>query len=172
MNATGTVAQITTLATQTAFSAWALANDFLIVLVLFILLFLFSQLVGRGPFVALLISLYAGYAVYSVFPYLSSLPTTPALTAFISNIALYAALSFIFFIILRRVIVSDFLYISGFGLAILALLGAGFLVALVSHAFSLTSIYQLTPALKGLFIPSYFFWWFAGPAIGLLFLAR
>jgi hypothetical protein len=172
MDATGTVAQITTLATNTAFSAWALANDFLIVLVLFILLFLFAQVMGRGPFVALLVSLYAGYAVYNVFPYTSFIPTEPPMTAFLANVALYSALTFVFFLILRRVIISDFLYIGVFGLAILSLMGAGFLVAVASQIFSLTSFYTLTPAIAELFVPSYFFWWFAGPAVGLLFLAR
>ncbi|MFA6278923.1 MAG: hypothetical protein WCS97_02530 [Candidatus Paceibacterota bacterium] len=172
MNATGTIAQVSTFATQTAFSAWALANDFLIVLVLFVLLFLFAWFVGRGPFVALLLSLYAGYAVYSVFPYIPFLPTTPAMTAFLAQVGIYAAFVFIFYLILRRVIVSDFLYISAFGLAVLSFLGAAFLVALASHTFSLASVYQLTPALSGLFIPSYFFWWFSAPAVGLLFLAR
>jgi hypothetical protein len=129
-------------------------------------------MIGRGQFVALLLSLYAGYAVYSFFPYTSSLPAEPAMTAFFAHAGLYAVLIFVFYIILRRVIVSDFLYIGALGLAVLALLGAGFLVALASHSFALTSFYTLTPAIAGFFTPSYFFWWFVSPAVGLLFLAR
>jgi hypothetical protein len=117
--------------------------------------------------------MYAAFAVYAVFPYISSLPTEPALTSFFAHAGLYAVLTFIFYLILRRVIVSDFLYINAFGLLILSLLGAGFLIALASHSFALTSIYQLTPSLAEFLTPAkYFFWWFAGPAIGLLFLAR
>lgn len=171
MTATGTIAQVSAIATSTAFSAWALANDFLIVLVLFAVLFLFAWFVGRASFVALLLALYASYAVYTVFPYTSFLPTTPPITALLAHASLYAVFIFVFFLILRRMISSDFLYVSAFGLAALSLLGAGFLIALASHAFSLTTIYQLTPALAGLFITKYFFWWFTGPAIGLL-LAR
>ncbi|MFH1178677.1 MAG: hypothetical protein V1711_03095 [bacterium] len=173
MTATGTVAQMSTFATHTAFSAWAMANDFLIVIILFALLFLLAQYVGRGSFVALLIALYAAYAPYIVFPYTSFIPTTPALTAFLAHIGLYTALVLIFFIILRRVIVSDFLFIGHFGLIILSFLGAAFLIALASHVFNIASVYQFTPAISALFSPDkYFFWWFSGPAIGLLFLAR
>ena len=173
MTATGTVAQVSTLATHTALSAWTIANNFLIVLVLFAILFLFAWYVGRGPFVALLFALYAAYAVYIIFPYASFLPTAPALTAFLAHAGLYAFFVLLFFIILRRVIVSDFLYIGNFGLIILSFLGAGFLIALASHVFLISSVYHFTPAISALFSPDkYFFWWFSAPAIGLLFLAR
>jgi len=136
-------------------------------------LFLFAWFVGRGPFVALLFSLYAGYAVYAVFPYSSFLPVAPPMMAFFANAGLYAAFVFVFFLILRRVIVSDFFYIGAFGLIVLSLLGAGFFVALASHSFAVTSFYQFTPAITAYLVPSqYFFWWFSGPAIGLLFFAR
>ena len=173
MTATDGIAQVSTLATNTALSAWAVANDFLIVIILFAMLFFFAWYVGRGPFVALLISLYAAYAPYSIFPYISSLPTTTPLTAFLAHIGLYAAFVFVFFLILRRVIVSDFLYIGVFGLIILAFLGAAFLIAIASHIFLIAPLYQFTPAITELFAPDkYFFWWFSAPAVGLLFLAR
>ncbi|MFA5942157.1 MAG: hypothetical protein WC798_00575 [Candidatus Paceibacterota bacterium] len=173
MTATGTIAQVSTFATDTAMSAWALANDFLILLILFGILFLFAWYVGRGPFVALLIALYAAYAPYVIFPYASLLPATPPLTAFLAHIGLYAALAFVFYLILRRVIVSDFLYINALGLIVLSFLGAAFLIALASHVFLITSFYSLTPAIAAIFAPSqYFFWWFVGPALGLFVFAR
>jgi len=172
MTATGTIAQVSTLATKTALSVWAVANSFLILLILFAILFLFAWYVGRGPFVALLLGFYAGYAIYSVFPYTSSLPATPPMMAFLANTGLYAAFVFVFFLILRRVIVSDFLYIGVFGLIVLSFIGAAFLVAIASHMFFLTSVYQLTPILATLFATGNFFWWFSAPAIGLLFIAR
>jgi hypothetical protein len=173
MNATGTVAQVSTLATHTALSAWTLANSFLLVLILLALLFIFAKYVGRGSFVALMLAFYAAYAPYIIFPYTSFLPTTPPLTAFLAHAGLYVALALIFFIILRRVIVSDFLFIGNFGLIILSFLGAGFLIALASHVFLISSVYHFTPAISALFSPNkYFFWWFSAPAIGLLFLAR
>ncbi|MFA6408525.1 MAG: hypothetical protein WCW36_03640 [Candidatus Paceibacterota bacterium] len=173
MTASTSIAQVNTLATHTALSVWAVANNFLIVLILLAVLFLFAWYVGRGPFVALLLSFYAAYAVYSVFPYMSYLPVAPALTAFLAHIGVYAALIFVFFLILRRVVVSDFLYIGPFGLIALSFLGAGFLIALAAHAFSVTSVYQFTPTIAAYLTPAkYFFWWFSAPAIGLFFWAR
>jgi len=173
MDATGTVAQVTTLANHTALSAWAMANDFLIVIILFAILFFFAWYVGRGSLVALLFAFYGAYALYVLFPYISFLPTAPPLTAFFTHAGFYAALALMFFVILRRVIVSDFLYISTFGLIPLSFLGAAFLIALASHTLALSSVYQLTPAVADLLTPDkYFFWWFSAPAIGLLFFAR
>ena len=173
MTATGTIAQVSTLATHTALSAWALINAFLIIIILLVLFFIFAKYVGRGSFVALLISFYAAYAPYLIFPYISSLPTTPPLTAFLAHIGLYAVFVLIFFIILRRVISSEFLYIGHLGLFVLSFLGAAFLIALASHVFLIGSVYQFTSSIAALFFPDkYFFWWFSGPALGLLFFAR
>jgi len=173
MGATGTIAQVNTLATHTALSAWAMAGDFFIVLILLGALFLFARYAGRGPFVALLIALPAAYAPYILFPYAFFLPASPPFTAFLAHAGLYAAFALIFFIILRRVIASDFLYIGIFGLIILSFLGAAFFIALASQVFSIASIYQFTPAIAALFTQEqHFFWWFFAPTIGLLFLAR
>ena len=173
MTATGTIAQASVFAAHTASSVWAIVNDFLIVIVLLALLFLFAKYVGRGSFVALLLAFYAAYAPYLIFPYTSFLPTAPALTAFLAHIGLYIAFVLVFFIILRRFISSDFLYIGHFGLLALSFLGAAFLIALASHVFLISSVYQFTPSIAALFSPDkYFFWWFSGPALGLLFFAR
>ena len=95
------------------------------------------------------------------------------MTALLAHTGLYAAFVLLFFIILRRVIASDFLYIGKFGLAILSFLGAAFLIALASHTFLITSVYQFTPAIAELFTPDkYFFWWFSAPTVGLLVFAR
>ncbi len=173
MTASTSITQVSALATHTALSVWTLANNFLVVLVLLAAFFLFAWRFGRGPFVALMLSLYAGYAVYGVFPYLSLLPAAPAQTVFLAHVGVYAALSFAFFLILRRVIVSDFLYIGPFGLIALSFLGAGFLIALAAHAFSVTSVYQFTPQVAAYLVPAkYFFWWFVAPAVGLFIFAR
>lgn len=170
---TGAIAQVNTLATHTALSVWGVASDFFIVLVLLAAFFLFAWYVGRGPFVALLLSFYAAYAVYLAFPYLSYLPTAPALTALLAHIGLYAALTFVFYVILRRVVVSDFLYIGLFGLIALSFLAATFLLALGYHVFAVASLYHFTAAVDILFSPDkFFFWWFIAPAVGLFFLAR
>lgn len=173
MTATGTIAQVNELATQTALSAWGIAGDFFIVIILFAAFFLFAWYVGRGPFVALLLSFYGAYALYTTLPYLSLLPTAPPMTALLAHVGAYTALALAFYLILHRVIVSDFLYIGVFGLIVLSLLGSAFLLALAYQVFSVSSAYQFTPAIDALFAPaSYFFWWFAAPAAGLLFFAR
>ena len=173
MTAADGIAQVNTLATHTALTIWSGMSDFLIVLVLVAVFFLFAWYVGRGPFVAVLLAFYAAYALYAVFPYMAYLPTAPALTALGAHIGLYLALTLAFYIILRRVVVSDFLYVGIFGLIALSFLGAAFLLALAFHVFPVSSVYTFTPAVTLLFAPdSYFWWWFVAPAIGLLFLAR
>ncbi len=173
MTATDGLAQVNTLATHTALTVWGLGSDFLIVIVLFALLFLFAYYVGRGPFVAVLLAFYSAYALYLAFPYMAYLPTAPAPTAFFAHASLYLAFTFLFYIILRRVVVSDFLYIGLLGLFALSFLGSAFLLALAYHVFSVASIYHFTSVVSMLFAAKqYFFWWFAAPAIGLFFLAR
>jgi hypothetical protein len=177
MTATTGLAQVNALATNTALSAWSFVGDFFIVLVLFTVLFLFVWYAGRGPFVAVLLSFYTAYGVYAAFIYKSSygsfLPSAPPMTALLAQVGLYVALVLLFYIILRRVVVSDFLYIGIFGLTALAFLGASFLIALAYHVFPVASVYHFTPALDLLFAAkAYFFWWFIAPAVGLFFLAR
>lgn len=173
MSATDGIAQVNTIATNTAMSAWAWGGDFLIVIVLVAFLFLFAWYIGRGQLVALLLAFYAGYAVYTVFPYASYLPTAPALTALLAHVGVYLGFSLVAYLILRRVVVSDFLYIGPIGLAILSFLGAGFLLALAYHVFPVHDVYTFTPAIDKLFAAKdFFFWWFGAPLVGLFFLAR
>lgn len=173
MSATEGIAQVSTLATSYAFTVWNFASDFLIIIVLVSLFFFYAWYVGRGQFVAVLLAFYCAYALYVSFPYLAYLPTAPALTALLSQVGVYLGLSLLFFIILRRVVVSDFLYVGIFGLIALSFFGAAFLIALAYHVFPVAQVYHFTPAIDLLFAPKqYFFWWFVAPAIGLFFLAR
>lgn len=170
---TDAIAQVNTIATQYSLTVWNGMSDFLIILVLVAVFFLYAFYIGRGQLVSVLLAFYCAYALYLVFPYMSLLPTAPAMTALLAQAGLYLGLSFLFFIILRRVVVSDFLYIGIFGLIALSFLGAAFLIALAYHVFPIASIYTFTPAMDILFAPDvYFFWWFSAPAIGLFFLAR
>ena len=173
MTATEGLAQVNELATNTALQAWSAASDFLIIIILLGVFFLFAWYVGRGPLVAVLLAFYSAYALYVMFPYMSYLPTAPALTALLAQTGLYLGLTFAFYIILRRVVVSDFLYIGIFGLFALSFLGAAFLLARAYHIFPVAEVYNFTPAIDLLFAAkAYFWWWFVAPAIGLFFLAR
>ncbi len=170
---TEAIAQVGKLATSYASTAWNSVSDFLIVIILFGVLFLFAWYIGRATLVSILIAFYAGYAVFAAFPFMSYLPTAPAMTALLAQVALYAGLTLVFYIILRRVVVSDFLYVGIFGTIILSLLGATFLMALAFNVFPVAEVYKFTPAVAALFAPvKYFFWWFIAPAVGLFFLAR
>lgn len=170
---TQALAQVTTLATHTASSAWNFAGDFLIIIVLMAFFFGFAWYVNRGPFIAIMLSYYGAYAIYIAFPYEKYLPQAPALTALLAHVGLYAALGFAFYIVLRRLVVSDFLYIGNIALLILSFLASTFLITLAYHVFPVSSIYHFTPAMDMFFAPKeYFFWWFIAPAIGLFFLAR
>lgn len=170
---TAAFAQVTNLASHTASSAWNVASDFLIILVLIGFFFGFAWYVGRGPFVAIMLSYYGAYAIYTAFPYEQYLPQAPALTALLTHAGVYAGLGFAFYVVLRRVVVSDFLYVGNIGLIVLSFLASTFLFALAYHVFPVSSIYHFTPAMDLLFAPKeYFFWWFIAPAVGLFFLAR
>lgn len=163
----------TTAVTTTALTAWNFASDFLIIIVLVTVFFLYAFYIGRGQLVSVILAFYGAYAVYIIFPYKAVLPTAPAMTALLAQVGLYTALAIAFFVILRRVVVSDFLYIGILGLLALSFLAAAFLVALAYHVFPVADVYTFTPAIDILFAAKeYFFWWFIAPAIGLFFLAR
>ncbi|MFI5260313.1 MAG: hypothetical protein ACHQU0_00775 [Candidatus Paceibacteria bacterium] len=167
------IAQVSTLATHSALTIWNFGSDFLIIIIPTAAFFFFAWYVGRGPFVAILLAFYSAFAIYNLFPYMSILPTAPAITAFLAHTGLYLALSFAFYIVLRRVVVSDFLYVGTIGLTILSFCATAFLLALAHHTFGVNAIYTFTPPVDALFSPDkYFFWWFIAPAVGLFFLAR
>jgi hypothetical protein len=176
MTATSTteaIAQVNALASHTAFSLWNSASDFLIILVMIGFFFVFAWYIGRGPLVAIMLSYYGAYAIYIAFPYEQYLPQAPALTALLAHVGLYTGLGFAFYIVLRRVVVSDFLYVGSIGLIVLSFFASTFLIALTYQVFPITSIYHFTPAMDMLFAPKqYFFWWFVAPAVSLFFLAR
>jgi hypothetical protein len=167
------IGEVTTYAAPIAMTAWNSVSDFLIVLVLICVFVLFARYVGRGPYVGVIISFYTAYAIYATFPYDSYLPSAPAITALATRVGIYLALVFFFYIIMRRVVVSDFLYIGSLGLILLSFLTAGFLISLAYHVFPVGPVYHFTPALDLLFASkTYFFFWFIAPAVGLFFLAH
>jgi hypothetical protein len=173
MTAVDGLNQVSSIATNTALTAWSFASDFLIIIVLLGAFFMYAWYIGRGPFIAILLSFYSAYALYVVFPFSSYLPSAPALTALVAHVALYLAFTAIFFLILRRVVVSDFLYVGIFGVIALSFLGAAFILVLAYHVVPVAEVYTFTPPLDILFAPKeYFWWWFVAPAIGLFFLAR
>jgi hypothetical protein len=164
--------QVTAAAGHVLTPIWSLVSGFLILIVLMAVLLLFSRYMGYGPFISLLASFYIGYAFYAAFPYRSLLPTAPPESALTATACVYFAFVLIAYIILRRVAASDFVHVGLFGLILLSFLGAAFLIALAYDEFPVRAVYAFTPALDQLFAAKdYFFWWFAGPLIGLFYLA-
>ncbi len=175
LSATQGLSQVSTVATHTALTVWGAVASFVILIILTLFFYGFARYRGRGPYVALVLAFYAGYGVYRAIPqaYLNYLPSAPALTAVVVHAVLYLAIVFIFYIILRRVAVSDFIYIGLIGLLATSFLTGAFLVALAYHAFAITSVYHFNNSIANLFAPAqYFFWWFAAPAVALFFLAH
>jgi hypothetical protein len=174
--ATQALDKVHALASHTYLTAWGTVSDFLIILVLVMFFFSFAWYIGRGPMIAIMLAYYGAYAIYYAFlqtPYANYLPSAPPFTALLVHVGLYAALGFAFYVVMRRVVVSDFLYVGNIGLIILSLFAATFLIALTYHVFPITSLYHYNHMMDILFAPKeFFFWWFIAPAISLFFLAR
>jgi hypothetical protein len=165
--------EVSTFAGSGAITVWGAISGFLVLIVPALALILFSRYVGRGPYVAMLLSFYLAYAVYAAFPYVALLPSAPPITALATRLGIYIGLIFFFYIILRRVVVSDFLHIGSMWLILISFLTSAFLLALAYHVFPVTDLYHFNTALDPLFRPKqFFFWWFVGPAVGLFFFAK
>ena len=165
--------QASSLVTHSALTVWSVSSDFLVIAVMMLFFIFFSRYVGRGPFVGIVLALYASYALYAAFPYGSALPSAPPTTALFAHVGLYLAFAILFYIILRRVVVSDFLDIGTIGLLVLSFLTSGFLIALTFNVFPISSIYSFTAPIAKLFEPkSLFFLWFVAPAVGLFIFAK
>ncbi len=166
---------ITQVATHSAITAWAFVGNFLALLVLTIVLFLFALKSGRAAFIALVVSLYAGFALYSVFPYTEALTKgagSPAAHSVIS-ILIFGACSVVVYIVVRRIATSGFMHIHPIMLVILSFITAGFLLALGYHFFAIGKVLPLSATLDTYFAPSkYFFYWFIAPLVALFLFAR
>ena len=156
-------------------TVWLFVGNFLVLAVLTIVLLMFSIRGGRNALISFILALYAGYAVYVVFPYTDSIVGSggsPMVQAVIS-VGLFAAASFVPFLLIRRLTGGGFGSLSLFPNLILSFLAASFLLALGYHVFDISNIYTFPAPLDQLFAPAgYFFWWFVAPLAGLFALAR
>ncbi|HYF28760.1 MAG TPA: hypothetical protein VEA36_00130 [Candidatus Paceibacterota bacterium] len=175
MDVTSVATQVSDLATSGAANAWLLAGNFVILLVLFIVMLLFSYKAGRGGIISLIVAFYAGYAIYMVFPYTQMVVNaggTPLVKAVIS-VAVFAIATFIPFHFVQRLASGGFGVLSVVPRFVLSFLAAAFLLALAYHVFDISDIYTFPAPIDKLFAPEgYFFWWFIAPMAGLLFLVH
>ncbi len=164
---------ITNLATHTAFSLWAAASTVLALIVLIASFFALARLIGNAGFVCVIVGLYGGYALYALFPYLSYLPRAPAGADVATHALVYAAFVFAFYLILRRVVVPDFVHLSPFAVLVLSFFSASFLLAFGFHLFAVTRVHHFSSQIVSLFAPGqYFFWWFVAPGAVLFFFLK
>lgn len=169
------ILQVSNIATEFGANAWVWAGNFLVLIILTCIIMFFAMRAGRGGLIALILALYAGYALYTVFPYMDAIVGAggaPIVQAGIS-ILLFAAASVIPFILVNRLTGGGFGSLSIIQNFILALLAAGFLMALSYHVFDISNIYSFPEPLNQLFEPEgYFFYWFIAPLVGLYFIAH
>jgi hypothetical protein len=165
---------LNTFATGGLGDAIGFVGNFLVLLVIAALLFLFALRAGRSLLISFILSLYVGYALFTVFPYKDMIITgdTPLVRA-VCGIALFAAFSFFPYLLLRRVSSAGTMRINPLMLAALTLVTGGFILALGYHVLNIAAVIPLTPSLDALFAPEkYFFWWFLAPLAGVYLTAR
>ena len=169
------VTSVSDLATSGASSAWLLAGNFLVLLMLTGLMIGFSYKAGRGGIISLIVAFYAGYALYIVFPFTERLldaTDSKAIQATIS-IILYGIMTFIPFHFIQRLTKGGFGVLAFVPRFVLSFLAATFLLTLAYHVFYISNIYTFPTPIDSLFAPdAYFFWWFIAPLVGLLFFVR
>lgn len=169
------VTEVSAFATTGIESAWVLAGNFLVLLVLALIMLGFSYKAGRGGIISLVIAFYAGYALYFVFPYTEDILEAGGSTMVkaIISIALYTAATFVPFHFIQRLTSGGFGVLSIVPRLALSFLAAAFLMALAYHVFHISNIYTFPDPLNSLFAPDeYFFWWFIAPLVALIFLVK
>ena len=170
--------QIAIQVSQVATNAWAhsyaVASNFLILVVLTVMFILLSYR-SRAGIISLLIAFYVGYALYMVFPYTKTVidaGSTPITKAGLS-IALYLLMCIFPYRFVNRLVSGGIGVLSVVPRFALSFLSAAFLLALAYHVFPVSHIYTFPEPMNSLFAPDqYFFLWFVAPLIGLLILVH
>lgn len=167
--------QVSGFATTGAASAWLLAGNFVILLVLFGVMLGFSYKSGRGGIISLILAFYAGYAIYTVFPYTNAIVNAGGTTIIKAglSVVIYGIATYVPFHFIQRLTGGGFGVLSVVPRFVLSFLAAAFLLALGYHVFAISDIYSFPAPLNTLFAPDgYFFWWFIAPLVGLIFLVH
>lgn len=163
--------------TATAFGAdaWLWLGNFIAVIILTVVIYMFTMRKGGAVLIAFNLALYIGYALYIVFPYKDAvigIGATPLVSAALA-VLLFAIATAGPLMLTLRLTPSQYGRLSIFQSLPLSLLAATFLMALGYHVFDISNIYTFSEPLNQLFEPEgYFFYWFVAPMIGLWFLAR
>lgn len=166
--------QVGNFTTSAASNSWALASNFVVLMVLTVVFILISYR-SRAGIISLLVSFYVSYALYMVFPYTKDIVGaggSPMMKAIIS-ISIYAIGCIVPYMFIERLVSGGIGVLSVFPRFGLSFLAATFLMALAYHVFPVSNIYTFPEPMNTLFAPDqYFFWWFVAPLIGLLLLVH
>jgi hypothetical protein len=167
--------ELGTTVTELGSSAGLWIGNFVVLIVLAAIIYMFTMRKGGAVLIAFNLALYIGYALYIVFPYKDSvigIGATPLVEAVLA-IILFAIATAGPLLLALRLTPSQYGRLSILQSFPLSILAATFLMALGYHVFDISNIYSFSEPLNQLFAPEgYFFYWFAAPIIGLWFLAR
>jgi hypothetical protein len=162
-------------ATELGASAGLWVGNFLVLIILTAVIYMFTMRKGGAVLIAFNLALYIGYAIYIVFPYKDAvigIGATPLVSAVLA-VLLFAVATAPALLLALRLTPSQYGRLSIFQSFPLSLLAATFLMALGYHVFDIANIYTFPEPVNQLFEPEgFFFYWFVAPLIGLWFLAR
>ena len=144
------------------------STDFFAFIVITAAVLLFALYFGRDRIAPLIAALYGALTLYGAFPF-PSMVQGPYM-----QIGLYVVFTVLLFIAFSGL--SYFMAARSGGFVaeiIMAVLIAGFLLAVSIHILPVQEVYAFTGATKDLFASNQaFFWWLVGPAVGLFFIGR
>ena len=147
--------------------------NFLALIVLTAVLFVFAMKAGRAAFISLVLALYVGFGLFMVFPWKAQIIAGDGVTKAVVALLLFVGLSIIPFLILRRVNTMGAMRIHALPLFGLSVLSAGALLALSYHFLNLATILPATPPLTTYVLPEqYLFYWLVAPLVGFFVFAR
>jgi len=162
---------------STTASAGTFVNDFLLIIILIGLMLFFMLRSGRRGVVSLTVATYVGLTLYNLFPFRDTILEATAgapLASLSLMIVMLIGFTVIPYIILSRVVVTDFLGRSGIiFLLMISFLLTAMLLASAYHILPIREFYAFTPVLDALFAPKeFFFWWFVSPLFALFMFAK
>ncbi len=165
--------QVTALANSGASGVVPILMNFLALIVLTIVLFVFALRAGRPAFISLILSFYIGFGLFTVFPWKEQLMVGDGMTKAVAALLLYAILSALPFLVLRRVNTMGLMSIHPLPLFVLSGLSAGALLAVSYHFLNLAKILPATPPIAAYVVPEQFlFYWLIAPLVAFFVLIR
>jgi hypothetical protein len=124
---------------------------------------------------AVTLALYLGYGIYTVFPFkdwVLNMGGGMAASRTVLSILLFVIAVVIAHFIVKKVTNRTTGPSSFPSKAIQFVLAIAFIFALGYDSFAITRLYEFPPIINTVFNPSYFFYWFIAPLVGLFFFSR